>query len=120
VYALHSGHVHPSHNWPVQPNHHWHGKHNRAWQGYHSSPIMVVLLPMLLCAPPTSSPLTAFAHAPYVQPHINGMLTHAPTPNAHTRTDYVLQKPLLKLYPPVTVTAWSYLFGAALMALSSL
>lgn len=34
--------------------------------------------------------------------------------------DYILMKPVLELYPPVTVTAWSYFFGAFVMGLVSL
>ena len=33
---------------------------------------------------------------------------------------YILMKPVLKIYPPVTVTAWSYCFGALVMAAVSL
>ena len=33
---------------------------------------------------------------------------------------YVLQKPLLARYPPLTLTAWSYFWGAAIMGLASL
>ena len=33
---------------------------------------------------------------------------------------YILMKPVLKIYPPVTVTAWSYCFGALVMGAVSL
>ncbi len=33
---------------------------------------------------------------------------------------YILMKPVLKLYSPITVTAWSYFFGAFVMGLVSL
>ena len=33
---------------------------------------------------------------------------------------YVLQKPIVKKYPPVSITAWSYLSGAASMGLACL
>jgi len=34
-------------------------------------------------------------------------------------TYYIFQKPLLKKYPPISLTAWSYLFGAAIMGLAA-
>jgi drug/metabolite transporter (DMT)-like permease len=34
-------------------------------------------------------------------------------------TYYIFQKPLLKKYPPLTLTAWSYLFGALSKLLST-
>jgi drug/metabolite transporter (DMT)-like permease len=33
---------------------------------------------------------------------------------------YILMKPVLKIYPPITITAWSYFFGALVMGLVSL
>mmetsp|Transcript_721 Transcript_721/g.2068 ORF Transcript_721/g.2068 Transcript_721/m.2068 type:complete len:384 (+) Transcript_721:138-1289(+) len=33
---------------------------------------------------------------------------------------YILQKPVVKRYPPVSITAWSYFSGAALMGLATL